>query len=437
MVTRSRKRMKKTKAPSTGAPELPDELMTEVLLRLPIKSILRSRAVCRAWAATLSSYEFCALHMAAQPDSALAAASARRPKLLLVAPPATAARERAVTAACSCTCSPQAEGPVGGGGADLTTVTLALDGLSGGEFVGGVAAQCRGLTLLHDAFSPAAYYVVNAATRAVTRLPPCQDVVIFSSAGLGFDAQARVYKVMRLLKKPKDADVSCEVYSLGGKHGDRWRPAAGRIPSSFSSTARCAIVVAARRNLPPVLAHGSLHWLIDSLGSIFDDLAASIITYSVAEETFGWVEPPPCGTCTRGGVHLVELDGCLCMVRDLRHGSPPDCSTALEIWKLQDYGATGVWSLDTHIDLSGLAGVNLVEPELIRVIGAVGDGTPVKKIIVATSDHTVLAYDAVSKNVETIFSAADTGVSYPCGPAAIRICLFKETLAPVHKTQNT
>ncbi|CAN6279206.1 unnamed protein product [Urochloa humidicola] len=77
----------KTEAPSTAAPELPDELMTEVLLRLPVKSILRSRAVCRAWAATLSSYEFCALHMEAQPEDAHAA-SERRPKLLLVAPAA-------------------------------------------------------------------------------------------------------------------------------------------------------------------------------------------------------------------------------------------------------------------------------------------------------------------------------------------------------------
>ena len=33
--------------------ELPDEIMTELLLRLPVKSILRFRAVCRAWAATL------------------------------------------------------------------------------------------------------------------------------------------------------------------------------------------------------------------------------------------------------------------------------------------------------------------------------------------------------------------------------------------------
>ncbi|CAL4968232.1 unnamed protein product [Urochloa decumbens] len=420
MLTRSIKRMK-TKAPSTGtAAVLPDELMTEVLLRLPIKSILRCRAVCRAWAATLSSYEFCSLHMAH--GDAAHAASARRPKLLLVAP-ATAACD--ATAVCSC--SPQPQCP--GGGANLTTVTFTLDDLRG-DFVGGVAAQCRGLALLHDAVAPA-YYVVNAATRAVTRLPPCQDV-LFSSAGLGFDARAREYKVMRLLRNPKDPDVSCQVYTLGGKHGDRWRPAAGRIPSSFSGTAHRAVRVAAMRNLPPVLAHGSLHWLIDgSCPSI--DLAASIITYSVTEETFGWVQSPPCGTV---GAHLVELDGCLCMVRDLRHGSSPDCSSAIEIWKLQDYATGDYWSLDTHINLSSHAEVNLVEPEVIRVLGAVGDGRPAKKIIMATSDHTVHAYDSMSKNVETIFSVADAGVSYPSSRTAIRTCLFKETLAPVHKTHE-
>lgn len=43
---------------------LPDEMMTEVFLRLPVKSILRFRAVCRSWAAELSCEEFFSLHMA-------------------------------------------------------------------------------------------------------------------------------------------------------------------------------------------------------------------------------------------------------------------------------------------------------------------------------------------------------------------------------------
>jgi hypothetical protein len=43
---------------------LPHDMMLEVLLRLPVKSILRFQVVCRSWAALFSSKDFCSLHMA-------------------------------------------------------------------------------------------------------------------------------------------------------------------------------------------------------------------------------------------------------------------------------------------------------------------------------------------------------------------------------------
>ena len=62
----------------------PDELMTEVFLRLPVKFILRFRAVCRSWAALLSSDEFCSLHRAKAE-----AEPAPPPKLLFISPAAS------------------------------------------------------------------------------------------------------------------------------------------------------------------------------------------------------------------------------------------------------------------------------------------------------------------------------------------------------------
>lgn len=50
-------------AGSFGAPVLPDELTAEVLVRLPFKSIQRFHAVCRSWAAVLSSGEFLSLYV--------------------------------------------------------------------------------------------------------------------------------------------------------------------------------------------------------------------------------------------------------------------------------------------------------------------------------------------------------------------------------------
>ncbi|TVU29214.1 hypothetical protein EJB05_20772, partial [Eragrostis curvula] len=272
-------------------------MVTEVLLRLPVKSLLRFRAVCRSMAADAAS------------------ASAAPPKLLLVAP--TAGYD--ATVLCSCSPATRGSGP-------SAIPLFTLDDLRG-HFVDGIAAQCRGLTLLYDAVAPA-YHVVNAATRAATRLPPCPDVM-YSSAGLGFDARANEYKVTRLFMKPDEEDASCEVYTLGGGArggGYRWRPAIGAVPPSLSAASELAVLTAATNNLPPVLANGALHWQLD-------------------------------------------------------HKS-------------------------------------------------------VQKIIVATSNHDVHAYHVVSRNWETILPIADTDISYRSNRTAIRVSLYKETLAPVHKTRE-
>ncbi|KAE8797124.1 F-box/kelch-repeat protein [Hordeum vulgare] len=69
---------KKKKATVSSGGSLPDEMIMEVLLRLPVKSILRFRVVCRSWAALFSTEQFCNLHM---PTPKIAP-----PKLLFVSP---------------------------------------------------------------------------------------------------------------------------------------------------------------------------------------------------------------------------------------------------------------------------------------------------------------------------------------------------------------
>nr|CAB3460838.1 unnamed protein product [Digitaria exilis] len=289
--------------PSPVVAALPDEIMTDVFLRLPIKSILRFRAVCRSWAALLSSEEFCSLHMVATE------VAATPPKLLFILPTANFNS----TAAYSCSL-------LGHGDDLLFTLEDAR-----GNFVDVAQAPCRGLTLLYDAVAPA-YYVCNAATRAVTRLPPCQ-VASSATAGLGFDTRTKEYKVVRLsLGRSHDIQpVFCEVYTLGGD--DRWRPVAEGVP-----------------------------------------FRAGILSFSLTSETFSWVRSPPFEVSSQ--VHLVELDGHLCMVRDLRSGLP--VGGMLEIWKLKDY-RSGDWSLNHQIDLSGNVPREFLEPQVAKVIGSFGN----------------------------------------------------------------
>ncbi|CAN6346000.1 unnamed protein product [Urochloa humidicola] len=199
--------------PSSVVAALPDEIMTEVFLRLPIKSILRFRAVCRSWAALLSSEEFCSLHMAATK------ASPTPPKLLFVSP--TTNFDSTAVYSCSLL-----------GHADELLFTLDY---ARGNFVDVVPASCHGLTLLYDAVVPA-YYICNAATRAVTQLPPCQDVPL-ATAGLGFDSQTKEYKVVRLFQGRfhEIEPFFCEIYTLNSDSGDNWRPLLVEYPSGFAN----------------------------------------------------------------------------------------------------------------------------------------------------------------------------------------------------------
>ncbi|CAL4901997.1 unnamed protein product [Urochloa decumbens] len=384
--------------PSSVVAALPDEVMTEVFLRLPVKSILRFRAVCRSWAALLSSE-----------------ASPTPPKLLFVSPSTTNFDSTAVY---SCSLM---------GRADDLLFTLDY---ARGNFVDVVPASCRGLTLLYDAVAPA-YYVCNAATRAVTRLPPCQDVP-YATAGLGFDSQTKEYKVVRLFQGRfhEIEPFFCEIYTLNGDSGDNWRPVTGGVPFRFCKFASSAIWNAVQNKMPPLFIHGFLHWLINPL--VFIKMPrAGILSFSLTSETFSWVRSPP---FVVSQVHLVELDGHLCMARDLRSDGLP-AGGMLEIWKLKDY-SSGDWSLNHRIDLSGHVPREFLEPKVVKVIGSFGYSKSSKRIIIATSKHKVFTYDPMSKTLGTIHSTMEIQTSHQIEPSDIRFSLWRESLVPVHKTKE-
>ncbi|CAL4909420.1 unnamed protein product [Urochloa decumbens] len=396
-----------------GALVLPEEMMVEVFLRLPIKSILRFRTVCQSWDAVLSSEEFCGLHMAKAE-----VASSVLPKLFFTSP--TAGFDATAVYLSS------SSGPDDG-------LLFTLDGIRS-DFVNMMPAPCRGLTLIHEhGIVAPAYYVFNASTRAVTRLPPCQAAVSLSvTAGLGFDAQTKKYKVVRLFYgNYRDKQrVKCEIYTLGGVHGDCWKPAVGGVPFKFCRAAGAAISHANRDKLLPVFANGFLHWLLHPL-FLAERPRAAILSFSVTDETFAFVRSPP---FVVSGVHLVELAGRLCVVRDLRNVSF-NCST-LEIWKLNDY-SSGSWSLEHRIDLLQHVARDLIEPQVVKIIGSVGNCGSVKKIVIATSKRKVVVYDPMCQTLETVIAIREeTHSSYQMEQSALRVSLFQESLVPVHQTNE-
>ncbi|KAI4976624.1 hypothetical protein ZWY2020_050231 [Hordeum vulgare] len=202
---------KKKKATVSSGGSLPDEMIMEVLLRLPVKSILRFRVVCRSWAALFSTEQFCNLHMASPKIAP--------PKLLFVSPTSRPGSTEV------CSCSPSAP---------KDDLLFSLDSACGNSMQLVMPVPCHGLTLLFDAVAPA-YYICNAATREVTRLPPFSHVFRRTSTGLGFDARTRMYKVVRLIKGSRNdvESVRCEVYTHEGGSGDCSSLAGGRLSEEY------------------------------------------------------------------------------------------------------------------------------------------------------------------------------------------------------------
>ncbi|KAE8794945.1 F-box/kelch-repeat protein [Hordeum vulgare] len=384
---------------------LPDEMIMEVLLRLPAKSLLRFRAACRSWAALFSSEQFCGLHMATP--------KAAPPRLLFVSPAATS--DSSTTEVCSVSLSAGPED-------DLKLFTL--DSACGDSMQLLMPAPCHGLNLLLDAAAPA-YYVCNAATRAVARLPvpPFPRLFVHASAGLGFDARTRRYKVVRLIRGDHDdiESIWCEVYTHGddvvggGCPTDSWRmPAGGGVPLGLRRFAGAAVSDARSHNLPPVFANGFLHWSVHPL-SFSKRPRAAVISFSLADETFDFIGPPPFWASPAPLLasdpesipyrdaklegHLVQMDNQLCMVRDLRYDG--NGGYVLEVWKLPDGSPGGAWSLYHDIHLFGRVARDLRRPEVVRVIGTTaGSGRLGKKIMIATSEHMIC--DKFQKKVTTM-----------------------------------
>ncbi|VAH82021.1 uncharacterized protein LOC119277673 [Triticum dicoccoides] len=422
------------------AASLPYEMIMEVLQWLPIKSVFRFRAVCRSWAALLSSDEFRRLHMAA-------AKAARRPappaKLMYISP--TATFDSTTVYSCSFSRSSSSGRP-----RDRGDLLFTIEGARGNCVEVVTPAPCHGLTLLYDALDTA-YYICNAATRAATRLPPSAVRGSKSTAGLGFDAHTDEHKVVRLINglvHERDLKlVRCEVYTTGGRFGDCWRPAAGGVPSNLREFARAAVSNACTNKLSPVFANGCLHWLMNPSYFITTPSVA-IMSFSVAEETFAcirsppfWVPgAPPASWLASSGEQLMEMDEQLCLVRNrIPHGS-----NTLEIWKLLDYSSDD-WLLNHRIHLSGHLARDLRQSQILRVIGSFRSyRSPRKKIIITTSMHKIFnkyqkmvhTYDPRSEALETILSITETHSipEYAC-PSS-RFGFIQETLAPVHRTDE-
>ncbi|RLN21718.1 hypothetical protein C2845_PM07G12580 [Panicum miliaceum] len=220
----AKKRLASAVSTSSSAPRfLPDDVVGEVLLRLPSKSLASHHAL----------------------------AAAKRPTKFAFAPTAPPHRWNLFEDHdVRCRECPRVIGP----------------------------KPCRGLVLLGQRCTRT-YSVCNPSTGGRLRLPPCLTGYPYfkSCAEIGFDERAGVHKVA-VIAAPIELEwaIRCEVITIGNPAS--WRAPAGEESSSMPDS----FLV---QNMDPVFANGCLHWALRGV-SRFSESDSAVLSFSLAGESF-------------------------------------------------------------------------------------------------------------------------------------------------------
>ncbi|KQK17492.1 hypothetical protein BRADI_1g34780v3 [Brachypodium distachyon] len=207
------------------APVLPDDVIEDILARLPAKSAVRCRSLSHAWAAKLSSDHFVDLHLhLANRHGA--------PRILILQDPVDPDDERPPKVhACSAAASSSSRPATG------ARVHYVFNPSTG-----------------QSAALPEGRYTGRRSLRVKVEEDP-DGHHKYARVGIGYDARTRRHKVVRVYYRgcdTKKKPPGCEVYVVNGSTG-LWRPASGGALEKPAGWVN--------QNDTSVFAQGHVHWL--------------------------------------------------------------------------------------------------------------------------------------------------------------------------------
>uniref|UniRef100_A0A7N0UZC5 F-box domain-containing protein n=1 Tax=Kalanchoe fedtschenkoi TaxID=63787 RepID=A0A7N0UZC5_KALFE len=287
---------------------LPQEIVLEVVLRLPIKSLLRFRAVCKRWKAMVSDSGFVTKQIQTS------VASDRHARLVT-----RAVDGRVSSSSIHSIC----QNPYNFEVLNLSCPVVGADHqLDMMHF--DVLASCNGLLLAR--FGVCEHLLWNPATREVRKLPSVPWVFefltdVYESVGFAYDEVNDDYKVLVFFSDAWHGERKlCTIYST---RSDEWRPV-DHVPGGIEN-----------RTDPGIALNGSLHWIsCDNVTS-----RRSIVALNISTEEVKEIGLPDYGTKTTPAQKLWVFKESLCVIAS-KH-----IRSKYELWVMKDYGFVESWSL--------------------------------------------------------------------------------------------
>jgi hypothetical protein len=326
--------------------------MAEILVRLPSKSMLRCRAVCKAWRRITTNRSFLAAHAARRPLEMITLSSPPMPWTVNAVsvslrptpppPPSPLFHRRHFVASDGTTF------------ARMLKVLYSLDGLL-------LLEQSRGL-----------YIVCNPITRQWTDLPalPLQPPYVDTAFACGFyahgpsgeyrllchallQAEAAAGNDWKSRMNAADDDHYYYILSTGTGGGLGQKPQPRRLGAAPRGNADSPAYRITQQYEVPVAHRGALHWF-----ALHPEASSTgrMLAFDTVSETFRLMAGPPQAQ-ERGettNMALLELDGGEELgVAAMQAGqflTTPTTPTSVAIWALQDYEAE-TWTLRHRVEV--------------------------------------------------------------------------------------
>ncbi|XP_028081287.1 F-box protein CPR1-like [Camellia sinensis] len=339
-------------------PELPPEVISEILSRLPVKPLLQFRCVSKPWCSLIDSPTFIKMHLHRSIQS--------RSNLSLIV---TKLNSNIPNLLCSVHF-------------DKLDIDFELyQPLTFEKRLDQVWNFCNGLLCL--SFRNVEVVLSNPSTRKYLELPllpieipvaSCRMFVVFY--GLGYDSVSDDYKVMRITQFNGAGFVHFEskvrVYSL---KSDYWRKV-GDFPHHLKLDPCTGLLVG-----------GALHWSVNPKPMLVDGPRA-LIAFDLGSEEYRMVPLPECGAVD---FHLkfAVLDGCLCVLHHYH-------KKGIDLWVMKEYGVKESWTKLIYIENSNVINCFAIylEPLAYSKNG--------KKVLFQHNSQRFLWYNLERKTVEMV-----------------------------------
>ncbi|KAI5400919.1 hypothetical protein KIW84_065674 [Lathyrus oleraceus] len=281
------------KAATIPLPVLPEELIGEILPRLPVRSLLQFKCVCQSWKTLISSSQFAKNHLrisTSEPtmtNQQLVFSDIKR----LISYPLNSLFENPST--------------------PVKPVTF---GYTDEKIDGTIIGSCNGLLCLHDRF-PSRVRLFNPSLRLITKISsvPVSQNWFFMQCGFGYDQVNDKYKVLLVVRcKKHHHQILTKIYTFG--QDDSWKT----IPN-------CPYEILMRIGK---FVSGTLNWIVSNQDKV--------VSFDLEKETYMELLLPHSDNNDWPYRVMSVLSDCLC-VSDWEN-----CGWVL--WMMKEYGVVESWT---------------------------------------------------------------------------------------------